>query len=459
MPHIQPFPTPWCALKQGVPLPLQDSLELRRSVRVYRLAAPFVALLLVPGFLRRMMRRGGYQDHFGQRLGWFTPAESQRLQAGRWSWIRSISVGETLVALKLARALRAEDPSVQIALSVTTSTGYALAAKEATDWLFVFYNPVDTQAAVGNVLNLLRPQRLVLVEGEIWPNLMIACHERGVPVMLANARLSTRSARSFARFQRWTSPFFRMLRWVGIPDEDDRDRWLSTGVRDTQIELTGSIKFDHEVGGDSKTDSYRALLLQSGFGEEAPLLVAGSTHDGEEEILVRSLVKWRQKHPALRLAIAPRHVERVPKLLKALAPLGFRTVLRSALPTQEPWDVLLLDTTGELRDWYGLATVVFVGKSLTAEGGQNPVEPALAGRAVLFGPHMENFEAVVKLLLEAHGARQVGSEEELVSVTSQWLDAPELRAEMGRHALTALGGHQGSARRTARRVLETVAIG
>ncbi len=433
----------------------QDQRALRQSLRVYRLASPLAVALLVPGVLKRMIRRGGYQRHFGQRFGRFEPKESRRLEQHRWTWIRSISVGETLVALKLAKALHTARPDIRIALSITTSTGFALAAEAASDWLFPFYNPIDTQSAVDKVLSLLRPERLILIEGELWPNLMVACLERNIPVMLANARLSPRSAARFAKFKHWTAPFFRLLEWVGIPDEEDRPRWESIGLPHDRLHLTGSIKFDQDATVGTRAKEFALLLKQSGKEDDAPLWVAGSTHDGEEELLVKSLLRLRERHPTLQLAIAPRHVERIPHLLKMLAPLNTRITLRSGLSDGRPWDVLLLDTTGELRDWYALATVAFVGKSLTAIGGQNPVEPALAGKPVVFGPHMENFAAVVRLLLEAQGAIQVESAEALEATVTELLKSPAKREALGQNALSALGRHQGATLRTTALVLET----
>lgn len=448
------FPGAIPTLTTWVFLSPNDQIALRRSLRIYRMGLPLAAIVLVPGFLRRMVRRGGYEAHFGQRFGSFTPEESTRMRAHSWTWIRSISVGETLVALKLAKALRAANSQLHIALSVTTSTGYTLAAKEACEWLFVFYNPVDSRHAVRKVLDLLRPERLVLVEGELWPNLLDACLHRDIPVMLANARLSPRSARRFAKAKKWTAPFFNLLRWVGIPDEEDRPRWESIGVPRERLLLTGSIKFDHQTGGQPHAGPLRSLLQNSGLPENSPLLVAGSTHDGEEFWLVSHLRLWRQKHPTLRLLIAPRHVERTPGLLKELAPLGAKIIRRTSLPSSEPWDVLLLDTTGELNQWYPLASIAFVGKSLTAHGGQNPVEPALAGKPVVFGPHMENFEAVVRILLEADGAVQAATPEELETVVERLLDDPTRCETLGRHALSALQIHQGAARRTAEIILK-----
>ena len=432
-----------------------DQSALHRSLRVYRFAAPFVTALLAPSFLRRLLKRGGYKEHFGQRFGHFTPAERNFLSGHRWTWIRSISVGETLVAIKLAKALRAENPALQIAVSITTSTGYEVAAKEASDWLFVFYNPVDTRSAVRRVLNLLRPARLILIEGEIWPNLMSACLQDTIPVMLANARLSPRSARRFRKFKRWTSPFFKLLQWVGIPDEEDRARWLSIGLPEERIILTGSVKFDHAEVENKRQTEFGGLLKQSGVQDGDALLIAGSTHDGEEEILAKCLLQWREKHPTLRMLVAPRHVERVPALLKQLAKTRLKIVLRSALPSPSSWDVLLLDTTGELRDWYPFATVTFVGKSLTATGGQNPVEPALAGKPVVFGPHMENFESIVTLLLEGKGALQARSTEHMAELVDTLLSDADDRLQFGANAKAALSRHQGASRLTAQLILKT----
>ena len=432
--------------------PIELSREQRRALsvalRTYRLLLPFAAAVLVPGFLRRMVRRGNFRSGFGQRLGRFTPEESARMQGGRWIWIRSISVGETMVALKLARSLREAEPDLSIALSVTTTTGYAMASSLSVDWLFPMYNPVDSQGAVKRTLDSIRPVGLVLIEGEIWPNLMEACRVRKIPVMLANARLSPRSARRFARSKRWVAPFFGLLDWVGIPDEEDRARWEAVGVSSERLHLTGSIKFDQTVPVAVRRPDLRELLQRSGMPEGAPLLVAGSTHEGEEALLVDCWKRLRLRYPTLRLAIAPRHVERVPQLIVALGALKVSIACRSALPGSSQWDVLLVDTTGELNDWYAVATVTFVGKSLKAGGGQNPVEPALVGKPVVFGPHMENFEAVVKMLLAADGAIQVRDEVELEERVSSLLGNPFRCEELGVNAVHALRGHQGAAART-----------
>ena len=444
--------TPTDCADHTLRLELSQLEALARSLRVYRFAFPIVAAFLIPGFLRRMVLRGNYRKGFGQRLGWFEVEDVARLQARRWVWIRSISVGETLVALKLAKALRAANPECSVALSVTTTTGYALAEAASSERLFPMYNPVDSQSAVNRVLTLLRPIGLILIEGEIWPNLMDSCRRRGIPVMLANARLSPRSARRFAKSKRWVAPFFQLLEWVGIPDAEDRERWEGIGVEARRLHLTGSIKFDQAAQAPSEASDFGKI---ADLSSQSSLWVAGSTHDGEEVLLVECFKRLRNRHPALRLAIAPRHVERVPELLRTLRALNVDVVLRSSLPVKEAWDVLLIDTTGELLNWYNLATVTFVGKSLSAEGGQNPVEPALAGKPVIFGPHMENFEAVVKLLLGAEGALQVADEKQLELEVSALLDDAARCHLMGVNARSALQCHQGATARTVELVQQT----
>jgi 3-deoxy-D-manno-octulosonic-acid transferase len=304
------------------------------------------------------------------------------------------------------------------------------------------------------VLQLLRPWRLILIEGELWPNLLSACIESNVPVMIANARLSPRSASRFTQFGTWTSPFFSTLAWVGIPDEADRERWEAVGVPSERIQLTGSVKFDSSQPDETRPQLFENLLRHSGLRTGEPVIVAGSTHNGEETILVQALKKWRSTHPTLRLLIAPRHVERIPDSLRELTTMGVKILKRSALPSQEPWDVILLDTTGELRDWYPLSSIAFIGKSLTAKGGQNPVEPALCGKAVLFGPHMENFESIVNLLLTHDGALQASSVYHMEELVECLLSDEGRRRQLGHNARAALHQHQGAAQRTARQVMQ-----
>jgi 3-deoxy-D-manno-octulosonic-acid transferase len=432
--------------------PLPENIQ--GPLRLYRALGPVLATFLLPGILRRLLRRGGWRQDFGQRFGLFTPHQRHLLASKRWTWIHSISVGETLLALKLVRALRAQQPGLPIALSVTTSTGFACALQCADPNLFVFYNPVDLAPVVRKVLDLLQPQRLLFIEGELWPVLLTETWQRNIPIALVNARLSPRSAARFLRWRRWCSPFFQLLNWISVPDSHEIPRWEQLGVSANRLHLTGSIKFDSGSNSPHNSRVLRELLRSLGISDTDPLLIAGSTHDGEELLLCHLLKSARAQFPNLRLILVPRHVERAPEILRLLHPLGFTVACRTDAPsgTKTP-DVLLVNVTGELRDWYELATLVFVGKSLTAEGGQNPVEPALAGKPVLFGPHMENFETIVALLLSEGGAKQVRDAAELEATCLSLLADPTQCQQLGLRAQQALKIHEGAANRTADLIL------
>ena len=425
--------------------------DARRSLLIYNVFFPLVLVFLLPGIMLRMFRRGSFREKFGQRLGRYDAADRARFAGGHWIWIHSISVGETLIALKLARELHALAPEFQIALSVTTSTGLALAGEAACEWLAAIYNPIDSRGCVRAALDLIRPEKLLLIEGEVWPNLVAECRARSIPVSLVNARLSPRSERRMRAAREWVGPVFRLLDDVCVPEKEDIARWQSLGVSAEKIRVTGSIKFDSPAGAPTREAEFRALLAPLGVTEKTPILLGGSTWFPEEKILAEILPRLRAEFPDLFLILVPRHVERSAEILRSLAPL--RVVRRSALPLAQPCDALLVDTTGELRDWYALATLVFVGKSLPQveqPGGQNPAEPAALGKPVLFGPQMDNFASIVGHLLAHGAARTVADPASLEREAAALLRDPAARAAMAAAAALALAGHSGATERTAR---------
>ncbi|MES2570590.1 MAG: 3-deoxy-D-manno-octulosonic acid transferase [Verrucomicrobiota bacterium] len=427
----------------------------RRSLFVYNCFFPLVFLALLPGFARRMLRRGNYRKNFGQRLGLYRDPDRLPFERGDWTWIHSISVGETLVALKLARQMYHHDRTLRVVLSVTTSTGFAVAWQGREEWLEVVYNPIDLISIAREALDTFRPGRVIFIEGEAWPNLLAECRRRGIFTALVNARLSPRSGARFRRFRRWTGPIFAMLDRIAVPEQEDIARWESLGAVPESLRHTGNIKFDLAAAGTgTRAEEFRALLRPLGVTDATRIIVAGSTWAPEEEMLLNIFAELRREFPDLFLILVPRHVERVSSL-----PTGgsLRITRRTALPSADPCDVLLVDTTGELRDWYELATVVFVGKSMPgiAEvGGQNPAEPAILGKPVLFGPHMENFAPVVQLLLAHDAAVQVADSTALAKAIRTLLSDPARRHSLQSRAASALSAHQGATERTAKLLLE-----
>jgi 3-deoxy-D-manno-octulosonic-acid transferase len=444
------------------------------ALLLYRLLFPFAFLAALPFYALRLLRREkgrasqakppGYQLGLGQRFGRYPPEIRERLAAQPAPvWICSISVGETLVALKIARAIRARDPQARIVLSVTTSTGYELLLREAAalGWLIPLYNPIDFGFAARSAISAIQPRVLVLTEGGIWPGLLATARAAGIRIILAGARLSPRSERRWRRFRGIGRKLWGFFDLVCVPEAEDVARFESIGVARERIRCTGSVKFDNATADAvSREAEFRALAAPLGFS--APILVGGSTWAPEECALANAVQKLRADFPSLRLILVPRHVERAAAIADELTRSGLRVALRSKLtsssklPHPGEADVLLVDTTGELRGWYALATVVFVGKSLPgiAEvGGQNAGEPAALGLPVVFGPHMENFAPLVAHLLQDRAAVQIASTSELPRALHALLTEPEGSAAIGRRARETLANHQGATARTAECIL------
>lgn len=419
---------------------------------IYNLFWPIGLLCFLPGYLVKMIRRGGYGEKFGQRLGIYDRELRVRLSKQKSTWLHAVSVGEVNVALKLANSLRALEPDLHCVLTTTTTTGFALANKNAPAWIEVMYTPLDYWPIMLRAFAVIRPTRIVLVEAEVWPNLVALAHERRIPTILVNARLSPRSERRFRRFRFFVVPTFRVLDLVCAQEPDDVDRWVAIGVARDRIRAVGSIKYDPN-GLDQTAEAQETAQTTSVIdaNQQRPVLFGGSTHRGEEEILARIFLRLRQQFSSLRLFIAPRHVERLREIRAQLAALPLRVALASevAVDRESDADCFLLDTTGELQRWYSIATIVFIGKSLTAQGGQNPVEPIMAGKPVVFGPHMENFATLAKALVRKKGAIQVRDVDSLEMTIAGLLRDNDARQRLLQNARKVLSNHHGATARAA----------
>ena len=421
---------------------------------VYNLFWPIGLLFFLPGYFVKMIRRGGYREKFAQRLGIYDGELRARLLKQKSTWLHAVSVGEVNIALKLAHAMRALEPELRCVLTTTTTTGFALANKNAPAWIEVMYTPLDYWPIMHRAFSVIRPTRILLVEAEVWPNLVAFANECRIPTILVNARLSPRSERRFRRFRFFVAPTFRLLDLVCAQEPEDVDRWAALGVARNRIQAVGSIKYDPD-GRDQDLEAQESAQ-QDGFNDanrEPLVLFGGSTHRGEEEILAVIFLRLRQQFPSLRLFIAPRHVERLREIRAQLAALPMRVTLASELvrqlPDESDADCIVLDTTGDLHRWYVIATIVFMGKSLTAHGGQNPVEPIIAGKPVVFGPHMENFATLAKALVLKKGAIQVPDMDALELTIAELLRDSEARQRLVQNAREVLSEHQGATARAA----------
>lgn len=412
---------------------------------VYNLLWPIGLLFFLPGYLVKMFRRGGYRENFGQRLGLYDVDLARRLTNTRVIWLHAVSVGEAAIALKLATKL----PQRPMVLTTTTTTGFAFAKENAPRSIEVMYSPLDWWPIMRRAFNVIRPERIVLIEAEVWPNLVAEAHRRHVPIALVNARLSERSERRFRRAGTFVRPTFRLLDLVCVQRARDVSRWQALGAGN--VVQTGSIKYDPEdVTIDS--DLPRKILHARKIDIERPILLGGSTHHGEEQTLASIFQDLRCEFPDLLLILAPRHVERIRGIENDLRNVGLDVALRSQ--DRQSRDCLLVDTTGELRHWYSVATVIFIGKSLTARGGQNPAEAIIAGKPVVFGPHMENFGGFADVLVRRGGAIEVNSAETLQEIIVDLLRNSARREEMVGKARQVLSEHRGATARTANLVVD-----
>ncbi|GMU36380.1 MAG: 3-deoxy-D-manno-octulosonic acid transferase [Phycisphaerae bacterium] len=414
----------------------------------------YLPVALYNAFVRGKNRRG-----WGQRFGAVPHFDASR----RRLWIHAVSLGEVNATPALVEGLRRVRPDLDVVVSTTTDTGFARAtALYGADRVFRF--PLDFSFAVRRALDRVHPELIVLVELEVWFNLIHEADRRGIPVAVVNGRLTERSARKLARLGGIARSMFRRLTWVGAQDTTIAARFERLGTPLERIEITSSMKWDTATVADrvSGTDELRVAL---GLGENEALWVCGSTGDDEEPLLLeafRALLAGATgaaiTPTSPRLALVPRKPERFNDVARLIERCGFDVVRRSLCPdgASTPGGgvrtVILGDTLGELRKFYALARVVYVGRSLVPLGGSDPIEAAALGRAVLCGPHMNNFEAPVAALAEAGALRRIGSASELAAAVRDWLADPAALAERGEKARRVVVAHQGATARTVDRL-------
>ena len=428
---------------------------------LYNLVFSLGFALSAPFYFLKMWRRGHWREGFGQRFARYDGKFKQSLTNRTRLWFHAVSVGEVNVCTQLIKALEARAPALKIIVSTTTSTGMAELKKKLPSHITKMYFPIDRRATVRHALKVIRPEAVVLMEAEIWPNFLWRARDVGIPVFLVNARLSESSFRGYRLWRLLFRPIFRSFKGVGCQNETDAKRLVQLGCRPERVHVVGNLKFDAARLDEQRLLDVPRMLRQLGVPEDAQVLVAGSTHAGEEKILGEIYARLRARFPKLFLVVVPRHFERGKQAGIDLEAAGLRIVYRSEItPTTTraagEVDALLVNTTGELRYFYEAATVTFVGKSLTAEGGQNPIEPGVLGKPIVFGPNMQNFEAISRLLVSRGGAVQVRDAGELESALEHLLTNPDRAGEMGANALAVIKENLGAVERTVSMILEAL---
>jgi 3-deoxy-D-manno-octulosonic-acid transferase len=416
---------------------------------VYSVLIVAFFVLTSPYLAWQAIRYRKYVRNFRQRLG-YLPI-SFNLDGDESIWIHAVSVGEVLTARALLPQLRERYPRLRLFLSTTTITGQQIAKANLQYVDEVFYFPFDLGVVVSRTLRLVKPRLFIMMETEIWPNLLRACKRAGVKTVLVNGRISSRS---YPRY-RLGRPFFRRV--LGNVDrfcmqsEESARRIVEIGAEPDKVVVTGSLKFDSlEVGGHAHDRGRNRVLRYFRISGDRPVIIAASTHKGEDETVLEVFQRIRARLPETLLIIAPRKPERFDDVEQMARRAGWNVARRSELrvDTEPRNDVIVLDAMGELAQLYQVATAVFVGGSLVDQGGHNIIEPAVFGKAIVFGPYMQNFAEIARAFLENEAAIQIRTARELEHTLLGLLNDPVRRASLGAAARALVEANRGARGKT-----------
>lgn len=412
-----------------------------------------LALCAVPSIIFLLIFQRDYRSHLWERWGFYPDSLVSR-PGGRQKrrlWVHAVSVGEVDVALFVIRLLSVELPGWDFVLTTVTPEGRHLAERRRPPHVHLCYAPFDFAGAVRRGFQAIHAEALVLIELEMWPGLLWEADRLDLPIMVVNGRLPESDLTGYRRVRWFMKHLFKLPCLICVQTPLDARAFQELGSSGEALHVTGNLKFD---------------LAMEAVGEVLPdaprkVLVAGSTHPGEEDLLLEMLPRLRAEFPDLLLVLAPRDISRVPQIDRRAVAEGFRTTRRSSLDPDlqacgATGPVLLVDTIGDLKSIYREASVVFIGKSLLARGGQNPMEPAAAGRAVIFGPYMENFSWSAERLLEKGGGVQVQDAHELEAEILRLLRHPEESRKIGWAAREVVEANSGAGESTVRRLLGTL---
>lgn len=406
--------------------------------------------LLIPFVLLRLLWRSiaapAYAKRWAERFGFFPELYTDK----QVIWLHTVSVGEFLAALPLIRRLQA-DERVQLVITTTTPTGSERVRATLGDAVFHVYAPYDLPGVLARFLKRVKPAFYLVMETELWPNTLAACVKRNIPAVLINGRLSEKSARGYARFGALTMPMLQHLSYAAIQNATDAARFIALGLPAQKAIVTGNIKFDLSLGDDLRAQAVRLKAQLSDSGQRL-VLIAASTHQGEDEIILDAFAQLRanaqaQAHTAV-LVLVPRHPERFERVGQLCVSRGFNTVRRSEQSWNSANDILLGNTMGELMLMFGASDIAFVGGSLVPNGGHNFIEPAAWGLPLLSGEHLFNFSEVSRLLQDAGALTLAKNADELAQQLLVLVADKNQRDERGAKALQVAVENRGALDKT-----------
>ncbi len=408
---------------------------------LYTLGLALGVLGYLPILFARRFHQGGFMLMLRQRFGW-----PDALPPPPRCWIHAVSVGEATAAIPLVEGIRRLWPELGIVVSTTTPTGATVVRDRLGQIATHCYFPFDLPRAVRRALRAISPTFFVALETELWPNFFRELHRMRIPAMIANGRISDRSFRRYRLVRTFIRRLLDDISLFAMQSAEDARRIIALGAVPELVVVTGNLKAEPSPHATGTAALWRRLL---GLTERESVWIAGSTHKGEEEIIVDVFLRLKQRHPSLVLLVAPRHPERAPEVARLVRLRGLEPVRRTAVrQRRDAGSVVILDTVGELAQLYEVASLVFVGGSLIPRGGHNMLEPALRRKPVIFGPHTENFRESADLLLAAGGAVRVRDDRELEAAVGRLIEEPELGRAMGEAGFGAVANRQGAVRQS-----------
>ncbi len=417
---------------------------------LYNILFPIFFILYFPFYLKKQLKRGGIDSSFWERFGIFSASKRKKLTQLRAPvWIHAVSVGETVIALTFIEEWQKLNPKINFVLSTTTTTGQAIARKKSNDSTTVIYMPFDFLLPLQNTFRLIKPSKLVIFEVEIWPNLLYLAKKNGVETSLVNGRMSDNSCKGFLKYAWFFKPVFQLFDKICVQTTEDARRFSAASGNKVTPLSCDTMKFDQAP---KASGTLSRTFIESRLQPNTEIiLIAASTHPGEEDLFLEVYKKLKSEHPGLSLILVPRHVERT-KEIEALIESHNLSYSKLTDETKERKDLMLVNVTGELLSLINCSDIVFVGKSLKGnKGGHNIIEPAVFGKAILHGPDMQNFK-VVSDIFQKENAALIVTEESLEDDLKLILKDRQFRSDLGGNALSVVQVHSGAVAKTIKKL-------
>ncbi len=419
---------------------------------LYNLLMFVVGLFAIPYYAVKMWATGKYRKSLTRKFGYVDPGFFRGLQGSPRIWIHAVSVGEVTAAAPIVASLREHYPGACLVVSTSTETGQDMARRMVKDASAFLYYPLDVPWVIRKMLNGVRPDVFIMVETELWPNFLRICRDKGVRALMVNGRLSPRSFRGYRLTRFFWKPLLNTIADVGVISATDSRRLVELGMPAERVHVLGNAKYDG-LAANASPMLYEETIRKLNFSGSEEVLVAGSTHEGEEAVVLETYRRLLENRPGFRLILVPRHVERAQAVLSLVRSAGFDDVITlseiQAGRQRQAERVVLVDVIGELFKLYSVATIVYCGGSLVPKGGQNILEPAAWGKVVFYGPSMEDFLEEKALMEEAGAGLTVKNGNDLYEGIVRLLDDPEDRTRRGGRGRDTVIANMGAARRYA----------